>query len=351
MSFAMLSSSAQVSSSASLIQHVTVNAIPSCKVLPNVTLHRARKLILASEFCSARTRPLIFPQRKGRKAAGRGGALGATCTSQSIGEKFAELKAKNEVALIPFIVAGDPNLETTERALLALADAGADIIELGVPYSDPLADGPVIQAAAGRALHNGTDLQGVLDLLAKVSPSLSSPVVLFTYYNPIMKRGAERFMKDAKAAGAAGLVVPDVPLEETGPLRELTSANGLDLVLLTTPTTPSARMSAIAEATQGFMYLVSLTGVTGERSQVQGRVEGLLKDIKQTTEKPVAVGFGISSPAHAKQVIEWGADGVIIGSSLVRLLGEVSDPEDGLRKVVSLMKSLKDECKKPLPVS
>eukprot|EP00897_Mesotaenium_endlicherianum_P001048 jgi/Mesen1/10944/ME000096S10523 len=281
----------------------------------------------------------LSTRRGGSTRAAAAPAISAS--SRSIADTFAELKKKGEVALIPFIVAGDPDLETTKEALLALDSCGADIIELGVPYSDPLADGPVIQAAATRALAKGTDLAAVLRMLSKVSPRLSAPIVLFTYYNPIMKKGAEHFMREAKAAGASGLVIPDIPLEETPPLRQVATAHGLELVLLTTPTTPDNRMAAIAEASQGFVYLVSLTGVTGAREAVQGRVQQLLKAIKDTTDKPVAVGFGISRPEHATQIVEWGADGVIVGSALVRLLGESSSPEEGLEAAKELIKKLK----------
>lgn len=258
-----------------------------------------------------------------------------------IGDTFAELKRQGKVALIPYITAGDPDMDTTAQAMRLLDDCGADIIELGVPYSDPLADGPVIQAAACRSLGNGTTLEKVLTMLREVGPSLSAPVVLFTYYNPILKRGPEVFLKAVKAAGGSGLVVPDVPLEETDSLRELTTANGLELILLTTPTTPVDRMRTIAKASQGFVYLVSLTGVTGARASVQSRVEGLLKELKRVSDKPIGVGFGISRPEHATQVVEWGADGVIIGSALVKILGEAASPKEGLAALEKFTREMK----------
>ena len=258
-----------------------------------------------------------------------------------IADTFAELKRQGKVALIPYITAGDPDMDTTAQAMRLLDDCGADIIELGVPYSDPLADGPVIQAAATRSLGKGTTLEKVLTMLREVGPSLRAPVVLFTYYNPILKRGPEVFLKAVKEAGGSGLVVPDVPLEETDSLRELTTANGLELILLTTPTTPVDRMRTIAKASQGFVYLVSLTGVTGARASVQGRVEGLLKELKQVSDKPIAVGFGISQPEHATQVVEWGADGVIIGSAMVRILGEAASPKEGLAALEKFTREMK----------
>ncbi|GAQ91015.1 tryptophan synthase alpha chain [Klebsormidium nitens] len=280
------------------------------------------------------------------RSGSRGSALGSSCSTSSLADVFVELKKKNEVAFIPFLTAGDPDLAYTEKALTTLDEEGADIIELGVPYSDPLADGPVIQAAATRALNQHTDLASVLDLMHRVTPNLRAPIVLFTYYNPIMKRGVEKFVKDAKAAGAAGLVVPDIPLEETGPLRELTTQNGMELVLLTTPTTPLERAKAIAEATQGFLYLVSVAGVTGARSQVASRVEGLLTDLRTATDKPIAVGFGIATKEHAAQVTEWGADGIIVGSALVKALGEAASPDEGLKALRTLARSIKQGSKK-----
>ncbi|CAM6029366.1 unnamed protein product [Sphagnum balticum] len=254
---------------------------------------------------------------------------------------MATLKVQGKVALIPYLTAGDPDLDTTAEAMQVLDMCGCDIIELGVPYSDPLADGPVIQAAATRSLAQGTTLEKVLDMLKQVVPNLKAPVVLFTYYNPILKRGPEVFMKAVKAAGASGLVVPDLPLEETDKLREFTFANDLELILLTTPTTPQNRAKVIARASEGFVYLVSLTGVTGARESVHSQVQSLLKDLKQVTTKSVAVGFGISLPEHAYQVAEWGADGVIVGSAMVKLLGEAATPKEGLVSLEKFARELK----------
>ncbi|KAH7279048.1 hypothetical protein KP509_37G003000 [Ceratopteris richardii] len=251
----------------------------------------------------------------------------------------------NQVALIPYVTAGDPSLSTTAEALCVLNDLGADILEVGVPYSDPLADGPVIQAAATRALRNGSNLDSVLEMLKEVLPKLTAPVVLFTYYNPILKRGVENFLRTIKAVGVTGLLIPDLPLEETETVRTLAANNGLELVLLTTPTTPKDRMKDISEASQGFVYLVSLTGVTGVRSELESRVENLLQELKKVTDKPIAVGFGISKPEHAIQVSKWGADGVIIGSAMVRLLGEASSPEEG----ICALKNFTQELRKVLP--
>ncbi|KAJ3687620.1 hypothetical protein LUZ61_016784 [Rhynchospora tenuis] len=261
--------------------------------------------------------------------------------TMSISETFSKLREQGKVALIPFITAGDPDLVTTSKALRILDSCGSDLIELGLPYSDPLADGPVIQAAATRALANGANFDSVISMLREVVPELSCPIALFTYYNPILKRGVERFMGIVKDVGIHGLVVPDVPLEETEILRSEAARHGIELVLLTTPTTPTERMKAIVEASEGFIYLVSSVGVTGARTSVSSRVQSLLKEIKQATSKPVAVGFGISKPEHVQQIAGWGADGVIVGSAMVRLLGESTSPEEGLKELETFTKSLK----------
>ncbi|MEB3199046.1 MAG: tryptophan synthase subunit alpha [Synechococcaceae cyanobacterium] len=239
-----------------------------------------------------------------------------------IAARFTALREAGRCALMPFLVAGDPSLQVTRETLLALQDAGADLIELGIPYSDPLADGPVIQAAAGRALDAGTTPAQVLELLHDLRGSLQIPVVLFTYSNPLLNRGMETFCREAAAAGAAGLVVPDLPLEEAEKLSPIAAAAGLDLVLLVAPTTPPQRMARIHAASRGFTYLVSVTGVTGMRQSLATRVEPLLQQLRSLEGPPVAVGFGISGPQQAAQVRDWGADGAIVGSALVKVMAE-----------------------------
>ena len=259
----------------------------------------------------------------------------------SVKARFDELRDRNECSLIPFITAGDPDLATTAKALEALDQSGADIIELGVPYSDPLADGPTIQAAATRALKRGVTLEKVIQLVADVSPKLSAPLILFTYYNPILNRGIETFLKDIYAAGARGLLVPDLPLEEMDTLLNAAAEVGIEVTLLVAPTSPDERIQAIAQRSQGFVYLVSVTGVTGVRQEVATRVEGLLTDIHKATAKPIGVGFGVSAPAQAKQLKDWGADGVIVGSAVVKRLS-TGTPEAGLNAITDFCKSLKD---------
>jgi tryptophan synthase alpha chain len=258
-----------------------------------------------------------------------------------VSEHFRHLKERQQCALIPFITAGDPNLETTAAALKVLDDNGADLIELGVPYSDPLADGPVIQAAATRALQQGVTLGKVLDLVRSAAPDLRSPIILFTYYNPILNRGIETFMADIAAAGAAGLVVPDLPLEEMETLLTAASNAGIDVTLLVAPTSSEQRIHQIAAQAQGFIYLVSVTGVTGMRTQIEGRVKDLLTDLKQATDKPIGVGFGVSGTEQASQLGAWGADGVIVGSAFVKRLDQENSAQ-ALQDIGQFCRSLKE---------
>lgn len=253
---------------------------------------------------------------------------------------FDRLRDRGQCALIPFIMAGDPDLATTAAALRVLDDRGADLIELGIPYSDPLADGPVIQAAATRALARGVRLEAVLAMVKEVSPSLRSPLILFTYYNPILNRGIEPFLQQIADAGAAGLVVPDLPLEEADVLMKPALAVGIDVILLVAPTSPRERIAAIAQQSQGFIYLVSVTGVTGMRSQMESRVQDLLYSLRSVTDKAIGVGFGISQPEHARQVMEWGADAAIVGSAFVKRLAE-GTPQQGLQAIGEFCHTLK----------
>jgi tryptophan synthase alpha chain len=266
---------------------------------------------------------------------------GVATGNRSIAETFSRLREQGKTAFIPFITAGDPDLATTSKALKILDSCGSDVIEVGVPYSDPLADGPVIQASATRALKKGTTFDSVIGMLKGVIRELSCPIVLFTYYNPILKRGVRNFMATIRQAGVNGLVVPDLPLEETVLLRSEAIMHNIELVLLTTPTTPTERMMEIAKASEGFLYLVSAVGVTGARSNVNLRVEHLLREIKKVTDKPVAVGFGVSTPEHVKQIAGWGADGVIIGSAIVRQLCEAATPEEGLKRLEEYTRNIK----------
>jgi tryptophan synthase alpha chain len=267
--------------------------------------------------------------------------LPITNKMNSISKCFESLRAKRQCALIPFITAGDPDLYTTAEALRILDANGADIIELGVPYSDPLADGPVIQAAATKALQRGTKLEQVLDLVQTVSPSLKAPLILFTYYNPILNQGIKQFLARIAIAGVKGLVVPDLPVEEAGELLKNAADLGIEVILLVAPTSSKERIQAIAHLSSGFIYLVSVTGVTGMRSQLQTRVKDILQEMRQITNKPIGVGFGISQPQHARQVKDWGADAVIVGSAFVKQLSQ-NTPQQGLQEIEKLCRELKN---------
>ena len=258
----------------------------------------------------------------------------------SVSACFKSLRNSSQCALIPFITAGDPDLQTTAEALRILDKFGADMIELGVPYSDPLADGPTIQAAATRALQKGVRLDDVLDMVKQVSPDLKAPIILFTYYNPILNRGIELFLKQIAEVGVKGLVVPDLPLEEAQSLLKPAAEIGIEVVLLVAPTSPKARIEAIVQQSQGFIYLVSVTGVTGMRNQIESRVQDILQQMRTVTDKPIGVGFGISSPEHARTVKNWGADAVIVGSAFVKRLAD-GTPTTGLSAIGEFCQSLK----------
>jgi tryptophan synthase alpha chain len=236
-------------------------------------------------------------------------------------------------ALMPYLMGGFPDLERSLEIGRAYADAGATLVELGVPFSDPLADGPVIHAAGTAALRAGATLGGVLGVAAGLAESL--PVVVMCYANPIYTRGLERFVDELREAGASGLIVPDLPLEEADAVLEVCDARGLALVPLVAPTTPEARLRRIGQRARGFVYAVSLTGTTGERTSVDGGLRGLVARTSAYAEVPVAVGFGIATPDHARLAVDAGAQGVIIGSRLVRAAAEADDPAAAVGGLVS----------------
>lgn len=258
----------------------------------------------------------------------------------NVARRFQKLKQNSECALIPFITAGDPDLATTAKALEVLANNGADLIELGVPYSDPLADGPTIQAAATRALQKKVQLEDVLAIVKQAVAKIDVPIILFTYYNPIYYRGIEAFLQQIKEVGVSGLVVPDLPLEEAEILLQPAAKIGIEVILLVAPTSSKERIKAIAAQSQGFIYLVSVTGVTGVRSEMATGIKDLLADLHESTDKPIGVGFGISNPQQAKQVKDYGADAVIVGSAIVKRLAE-NTSEVGLEAIGDFCHSLK----------
>jgi len=238
-------------------------------------------------------------------------------------------------ALMPYLMGGFPDVATSRAIGEAYADGGADLVELGVPFSDPLADGPVIQAAGTRALAAGASVSAVLEVAAALAQRL--PVVLMCYANQVMARGVEAFAAELARVGASGLIVPDLPLEEAGEARAACEAACLALVPLVAPTTPEDRLAAIGAQARGFLYTVSVTGTTGERATLADAFAGVVARAKAHTAVPVALGFGIATPEHAAQAAAAGADGVIVGSRLVRAAGEAGDPAAAVREVVGEM--------------
>ena len=238
-----------------------------------------------------------------------------------IAERFAALRARREGALIPFIVAGDPDLATTVRIMAALARAGADVIELGVPFSDPLADGPVNQAAYDRALRNGATVDGVLKAVRQFRATSQVPVVLMTYSNPVAQYGWDRFAAAAAQAGADGVLATDLPPEEADAWLPHARAAGLDTIFLLAPTSPDSRIELAQRLATGYVYCVSRLGVTGAREQLPQEARALVQRVRAKVTIPVVVGFGISRPDQVRAVCEF-ADGAVVGSALVRLIGE-----------------------------
>lgn len=244
---------------------------------------------------------------------------------ERIAEAFAAARANGRrAALMPYLMGGYPDRETSQAIGLAYARNGADLVELGVPFSDPLADGPVIHAAATAALSAGASLEAILDVAATIAAEV--PVVLMCYVNPIVVRGLERFVDLLVEHGVSGLIVPDLPLEEATDVRAACARRGVAAVPLVAPTTPESRLGEIGAVASGFLYTVSLTGTTGERSDVDGGLSAIVQRAAAHTSVPVAVGFGISTPAQARAAADAGAAGVIVGSRLVRAAGEAEDP-------------------------
>lgn len=239
-----------------------------------------------------------------------------------IATKFQELQTSNRKALISYITAGDPNLVITEQAVLALEQAGADIIELGIPYSDPLADGPVIQRAAERALQAGTSLKKVFDLVKQLRTKTQIPLVFLVYYNPVLQYGLKEFVVKCGEVGVDGIVIPDLPLEERQELKTIIEITGskVDLIPLVAPTSIT-RVTAILEQASGFVYCISSMGVTGQRDTFATNLDSFIQHVKKSTDIPAAIGFGISNSSGVKQLKDY-ADGLIIGSAIVQQIEE-----------------------------
>jgi tryptophan synthase alpha chain len=253
---------------------------------------------------------------------------------------FKKLQEKKQKALVAFITAGDPDLQTTGHIFSLLEKNGADIIELGVPFSDPLADGPVIQASALRALNSGTNLKKIIHLVVDIRNNSQLPIVLMTSYNPVFIYGQKQFIDDAIKAGVDGVIIPDLPPEEAEEFQAIADPKGLDVIFLVAPTSTKDRVEMIARRSRGFIYYISLTGTTGVKSTVAENLQPKVQAIKNVAEIPVLVGFGISGPEQAKEASAV-SDGVIVGSAIVRLIAENSDPAERDAKISQLVSSVK----------
>jgi tryptophan synthase alpha chain len=236
-------------------------------------------------------------------------------------------------ALMPYLMGGFPTTDVSREIGLAYADGGADLVELGIPFSDPLADGQVVAAAGTKALRAGATVSGVLEVCSAIAERI--PVVIMCYTNQVLARGAEDFTRRLADAGASGLIVPDLPMEEAPAILAACDAADVALVPLVAPTTPESRLKEIGARARGFVYTVTVTGTTGERASLADRFESIVANAKAATDVPVAVGFGITTPEHARQAADAGADGVIVGSRLVRAVAEASDPASEVREVVA----------------
>lgn len=253
---------------------------------------------------------------------------------------FKRLRKEKKKAFIPYVTAGDPGMGVTKRIVRALAGAGADIIELGIPFSDPLADGPTIQRAVERSLSGGCSVRKVFKMVRALRRDTSVPFVFMTYYNIVFNYGVERFIADAKNCGADGIIVPDLPMEESGDLTVLADKKAFSVILLAAPTTPAERFKKIARRSRGFIYYVSLTGVTGARAALARKLIADVKKLKKLTKKPICVGFGVSKPRQAREVAK-AADGVIIGSAIINVLEKnLADKKKMIRKIGAFGRSI-----------
>jgi tryptophan synthase alpha chain len=272
-----------------------------------------------------------------------------------ISQTFERVRQYHQCALIPYVTAGDPDLDMTKRLVREMVRRGGDIIELGVPFSDPLADGPIVQRASQRALQGGTTLRKIIRTVRELRPEVDVPVVLMTYYNPVFRYGEQAFVADALAAGVDGIIIPDLPPEEAQTLIELTTDTPLEMIFLAAPTSTAARLALISEVSRGFIYYVSRLGTTGVRDQLADDLRPMLEQLRVTTTKPIAVGFGVSSPEHVRLVAEW-ADGVVVASAILKLIEDLGDRADRLEHVGEFVAALKAATQLPpaelgLPVS
>jgi tryptophan synthase alpha chain len=259
-----------------------------------------------------------------------------------ISQTFERLRRTHERALIPYVTAGDPDLEMTKTLVREMVRRGGDLIEIGVPFSDPLADGPIIQRASQRALQGGTTLRKILGLVHELRRDVDAPLILMTYYNPIFRYGEEAFVADALDAGVDGVIVPDLPPEEAQTLADLTADTPLDMIFLAAPTSTATRLARISKVSQGFIYYLSRLGTTGVRDRLSDDLRSGLEQVRACTAKPVAVGIGVSTPEHVRLVAEM-ADGVVVGSAIVKLIEDLHARDDGLHRVGDFIAALKVE--------
>jgi tryptophan synthase alpha chain len=257
-----------------------------------------------------------------------------------ISQTFERLQKRHERALIPYVTAGDPDLEMTQRLVREMVRRGGDIIEIGVPFSDPLADGPIIQRASQRALQGGTTVRKILQTVSELRRDVDVPLILLTYYNPVFRYGEAAFVADALKAGVDGIIVPDLPPEEAQPLIDLTADTPLEMIFLAAPTSTAARLALISEVSRGFIYYVSRLGTTGVRDQLADDLRLMLEQLRAATSKPIAVGFGVSTPEHVRLVAEL-ADGVVVASAILKLMEDLEDQADRLAHVGDFVAALK----------
>jgi len=249
-----------------------------------------------------------------------------------ITETFTRLRQGGKKGFIPFITAGDPDLKTTRELIVELTRVGATVIELGVPFSDPMADGPVIQRASERALRHRFGLTEILQTVSEARSQTDVPIVLFSYFNPLLQFGIEKLAREGKAAGVDGILVTDLAPEEAGKFSSVLRAKDLDMIFLVAPTSTDERLKMVAERASGFIYAVSRTGVTGAREEMSAEAEALVKRVRQFSDLPVAVGFGISKPEHVVDVWRY-ADAAVVGSAIVREIEQAQSPADAVSRV------------------
>ena len=257
-----------------------------------------------------------------------------------ITEIFQDVKKNNKKVFIPFITAGYPRLESTSGLVSALADGGADLIEIGIPFSDPIADGPTIQASSYTALRNGVTLKWIFETVKTIRNNVKIPLIFFSYLNPILKYGLERFFRDSQKIGVDGVLIPDLPPEESGEIKEMAKRYGIDTIFLVSPITSNDRIRLIEKLSDDFVYCVSVTGTTGTRGELYSGVESYLKRIKSNLKKPFVVGFGVSTPEDVKKISEI-SNGVVVGSAIIKFIEKFKNNRELTVKVKNYVRKLK----------